>query len=224
MQTPTFIIDFDSTLVTCESLDELARLSLAGNPDRREIMQKLEDITRRGMTGEIAFDESLRQRLKLFAASRSNLAKLARYLQTHISPSALAAHDWFARNAERIYIVSGGFEEFIRPVTTQLDIATDHVFANRFLYSGDTVTGFDTTRPTSRAGGKAAQIAALGLPGPIILIGDGYTDYEVKASGAADEFWAFTETIDRPQVTANADRTIATFIEVATPEYLSTNK
>jgi D-3-phosphoglycerate dehydrogenase / 2-oxoglutarate reductase len=213
MQTSTFIIDFDSTLVTCESLDELARLSLADNPNRRDIMQKLENITSRGMAGKIAFDESLHQRLQLFAADRSDLAQLAGYLRTRISPSANATRDWFARNAGRIYVVSGGFEEYIIPVVEQLGVAADHVFANRFLYSDNEITGFDPTRLTSRAGGKAEQVAALGLPRPIVLIGDGYTDYEVKAAGAVDEFWAFTETVDRPQVTAKADRTIASFTE-----------
>lgn len=223
MQTPTFIIDFDSTLVTCESLDELARLSLADNPERHKIMQKLEDITRRGMAGEIAFDESLRQRLQLFAATRNDITEIVSYLQAHISSSALAAHDWFARNADRVYVISGGFEELIVPIATRLGIPADHIFANQFLYNGGTITGFDTARLTSHTGGKVAQIATLQLSRPIIIIGDGYTDYEIKASGAADEFWAFTETIDRPQVTTNANRIVTSFAEVASSRFLSVN-
>jgi len=221
MRTPTFVIDFDSTLVTCESLDELARLSLAGNPDRREIMQRLETITRQGMAGEIGFDESLRRRLPLFAAGRQQLAETVTYLQAHISPSALAISAWFAQHSDRIYIISGGFEELIIPIATRLGIPISHVFANRFLYDGQTVIGFDAARLTSKAGGKVSQIAALRLPRPIVAIGDGYTDYEIRLSGAADKFWAFTETTSRPQVIANADRIIASFTEIFSPELVT---
>lgn len=214
MQHTTYILDFDSTLVQCESLDELARLSLRGNPRQQEIMQELEHITHRGMTGELAFDDSLQQRLRLFTATRRDVGRLTDYLIAKISPSALKSRDWFTQNRDHIYVVSGGFEEYIIPVTERLHLKPQQVLANRFLYEGDTITGFDTQRPTSQPGGKATQIAALHLAHPVVVIGDGYTDYEIKAAGLADEFWAFTESVDRPQVSAIADRMISNFTQI----------
>ena len=214
MQQPTYILDFDSTLVTVESLDELARLSLVNHAQKYQIMQHLEHITHRGMTGEITFDESLQSRLRLFAATKEDIAQLSDYLFTRISPSALAARDWFKQSRNHLYIVSGGFEEYILPVAEKLGLRSDHVFANRFEYLDNTVVGFDETRPTSQQGGKAAQLTALHLPHPLIAIGDGFTDYENKAKGLADEFWAFTETVDRPNVTAKADRVVSSFDEI----------
>ena len=214
MQQPTYILDFDSTLVQCESLDELARLSLANHEDRQAIMKDLEHITHRAMSGEITFDESLKGRLQLFDATRKEIQLLSEYLKKQISPSALAARSWFMANQARIHIVSGGFEEYIIPAAEQLSIPASHVHANRFILEGDKVVGFDTTRYTSRPGGKAAQIAALHLPHPVIAIGDGFTDYEIKSAGLADEFWAYTETVTRPQVTAKADRIIRSFTDV----------
>src|SRR5215469_16248382 len=115
MQQPTYILDFDSTLVQCESLDELARLSLVSHTDRQKIMQDLEHITHRGMTGEITFDESLKSRLQLFDATREEVQTLSDYLIKQISPSALKASGWFKKNQGHIFIVSGGFEEYILP-------------------------------------------------------------------------------------------------------------
>src|SRR5690606_6764355 len=87
-----------------------------------------------------------------------------------------------------------------------LGLLPGNVYANRFTYDGVHITGHDSSRLTSQAGGKAAQVHALNLPRPIIAIGDGYTDFEIKAAGAADEFWAFAGHIRRPEVVANADR------------------
>jgi len=42
---PIFIIDFDSTIVTVEGLDELARISLEHNPKKDQIAQQISDIT-----------------------------------------------------------------------------------------------------------------------------------------------------------------------------------
>lgn len=214
MTEPTYILDFDSTLVQRESLDELARLSLSAHAYQRAIMQELEHITHRGMTGEITFDESLEARLQLFAATRDDIQTLIMDLKKHISPSALKAHAWFIKNRANIYVVSGGFEEYILPITDQLGIPASHVFANRFIFKDGEVVGFDATRHTSKPGGKAAQIAVLNLRHPIIAIGDGFTDYEIKAKGLADEFWAFTETVTRAQVTKKADRIIGSFAEI----------
>lgn len=213
MTQPTYILDFDSTLVQRESLDELARISLSSQVNQQAIMQEMEHITKRGMTGEITFNESLSARLQLFTATAGDIQTLVTDLKQHISPSALAAHSWFLANRTHIYVVSGGFEEYILPITQRLGIYDSHVYANKFIFKDGAVVGFDLTRHTSKPGGKAAQIATLHLPHPIIAVGDGFTDYEIKSRGLADEFWAFTETIDRPQVTKKADRIIRSFAE-----------
>ena len=53
------IIDFDSTFITKESLDELARFSLADHPEKKGRLEKIKSLTEAGMVGEITFDESL---------------------------------------------------------------------------------------------------------------------------------------------------------------------
>lgn len=211
----TYIFDFDSTLVSVESLDELARLSLEDHPDKEVKLAQLHALTNQGMNGGLPFDESLRRRLELFVTNKSHVKQVAELLKDTITDSALELEDWFEENADNIYIVSGGFEEYIIPIAEELGIPAAHVRANRFIYDGNgNVTGFDESRATSRPGGKAEQVAQLALPGPVIMIGDGITDYEVRSRGAADEFWAFTQHVARPSVVERADRVLESFEEI----------
>ncbi len=210
-----YIIDFDSTLVTVESLDEFADMVLEAHPDRKKISAELQAITNKGMAGEIPFDVSLSARLKLFHAHRNRIPMFTDWLVLQLSPSAVKCIDWFTSHAEDIFVVSGGFEEFIVPVVQQLGILKTNVYANRFVFGDDgNIIGHDTTRPAAHAGGKATQVQKLNLNRQIIAIGDGYTDLEMRLQGVADEFWAYTETVGREKVTQNADRVLTSFLEL----------
>lgn len=214
-KSPAYVIDFDSTLVTRESLDDLAELALRDDPGREPICAQLQMLTARGMTGEMSFDASLTARLALFDAHVEHVALLNDALATQLSPSAVERSDWFAANAERLYVVSGGFEEIIKPTVERLGILATHVYANSFVVDDNgSIVGHDHSRHTAQAGGKAAQVRELGLDRPVIAVGDGSTDLEIRLRGAADEFWAFTETVTRPAVVAHADRVLTGFMEL----------
>ncbi|MGV3540793.1 MAG: phosphoglycerate dehydrogenase, partial [Rufibacter sp.] len=79
--------------------------------------------------------------------------------------------------------------------------------------------GFDRNNPLTQNQGKAKQIKALGLDGEIYVIGDGYTDYEIKEAGIADKFYAFTENVSRDRVVGKADHVTPTL-----DEFLYVNK
>lgn len=205
----TYIFDFDSTIVSVESLDELARIAFAGRPDAAEQFTKLSNITNLGMTGAIDFRESLTQRLQLFAPTKEEIKTLVDLLMQSITPSFVRQSQWLRKNSHRIYIVSGGFEECIKPVAKQLGIPESHVFANRFVYDNHgNATGFEPSHPTSQPQGKVTQIKTMRLPGKTVMVGDGFTDYEARKFGAVDLFWAYTEIVTRDVVTQNADRTV----------------
>lgn len=63
-------------------------------------------------------------------------------------------------------------------------------------------------------GGKIAAVRALNLDGEVVVIGDGFTNYQIKQSGAANKFLAFTENVKRDEVIAVADQTVKSFDEV----------
>ena len=56
------IIDFDSTIISCETLDELSNLSL--QDDLKKINQ-IKNITDRAMNGNIEFTQALNDRLNI---------------------------------------------------------------------------------------------------------------------------------------------------------------
>ena len=76
------------------------------------------------------------------------------------------------------------------------------------------IIDFNRENPLSKNNGKAETIKNVNLEGDIYVIGDGYTDYEIKASGLANKFYAFTENVHRPRVTSQADHIAPSFDEI----------
>ncbi|WP_234735202.1 phosphoglycerate dehydrogenase [Tellurirhabdus bombi] len=201
-----FVIDFDSTLTKVEALDVLCEISLAGDRERDRILDQIKAITDRGMSGEISLTQSLEQRLKLLKAHRDHLPALVETLMTKISDSFLRNSEFLNEQADHIFIISNGFKEFIVPIVTTLGIKAENVFANTFLFDEEgNIVGFDVANPLSANGGKVQTIRNLNLEGDVYVLGDGYTDYEIKESGLANRFYAFTENVMRPKVIEKAD-------------------
>jgi D-3-phosphoglycerate dehydrogenase len=46
------------------------------------------------------------------------------------------------------------------------------------------------------------------------MIGDGYTDYEVKEAGKANKFYAFVENVRREKIVKKADKVVESFDEI----------
>jgi D-3-phosphoglycerate dehydrogenase len=209
------IIDFDSTFVTVESLDELADIALRGNRRREKILHEIKEITRLGMEGKIAFKDSLKKRLALFSPKKEHLQELILLLKNSVTPSILRNKDFFRPFAENIYIVSGGFTDYIAPVVEEFGIARAHVLANSFKYKrSGKIGGADMKNPLARSGGKAEAVAKLNLKKDVYVIGDGMTDYEIKEKGLCKQFIAFTENVYRKNVAELADMICPNFDDV----------
>ncbi len=218
---PTHIvIDFDSTFTKVEGLDELAHIALAGQEDRDTRVQQIRDLTDQGMNGEMPFAEGLRRRIALLSANRTHIDLLIDYLKTKVSESFLRNKTFITDNADHIYVVSSGFKEFIVPIVTELGVRADHVFANEFLFDGeDNIVGVDENNVLASDGGKIKLLRTLNLIGDVYVIGDGYTDYELRESGLANRFYAFTENVNRPKVVEKADH-----VSGSLDEFLYDNK
>ncbi|MBZ9729371.1 phosphoglycerate dehydrogenase [Salegentibacter sp. JZCK2] len=201
-----FVIDFDSTFTQVEALDVLGEISLANDPDRKKNLDEVEALTDRGMNGEISFRESLVERIRLLKANKSDLPKLVENLSERVSSSFVRNREFFNDHHENIYIVSNGFKEFIVPIVEPYGIKAENVFANTFEFdeSGG-IVGFDKDNVLSSSNGKVEQLKKLKLKGDVYVIGDGYNDYEIKAAGLANKFYAFTENVERANILEKAD-------------------
>ncbi len=215
MRFATIVFDFDSTIVDCETLDLVSEVALGAREDRGAIVAEVKRITALGMEGAIPFDESLARRIALMAPTRDAVETIKESIVRHISASFSAHAAFFAEQADALYIVSGGFDELIYPVSDALGMRRDHVLANAFVYdAAGTVAGVDRSRPTAHAGGKVAAVRAAGLPGPLLIVGDGWTDYELKREGVADAFIAYIEHARREKVVAASDTVARSFDDV----------
>ena len=210
-----FIIDFDSTLTRVEAMDLLASISLQGNPKKVAVENRIKELTDMGMNGEINFRDSLKERLLLLEANEQHLPPLIEALKDQVSASFKRNREFFRQYAQQIYVISNGFKEYIAPIVTELGVLPDHIYANDLIFDEDrNVVGFNEDNPLSKDGGKAQIIRNLDLDGDIYVIGDGHNDYEIKAAGLANKFYAFTENVKRSTVVEKADHEAPSLDEV----------
>lgn len=208
-----YIIDFDSTFIRSEALEELSRICLDGS--KEALVRDIGRITRLGMEGKLPFGDSLSMRLEILKPHRRHIDLLTKRLRKLVSPSFERNKEFIQRENRNIFIVSGGFREFIEPVVFPFGILRDRVLANSFVFGPDgIVSGYDTRNPLSGPKGKAIAVTDLKLEGVVIAVGDGWSDYEIKKYGAADLFFAYTETSRREPVVRHADRTVSSFDEL----------
>jgi len=214
-QTKHIVIDFDSTFLQVEALEELADIVLKGSADKKVIVNKIKEITKLGVDGKISFHESLSRRMALLTPSRKDLEKLVKRLKKKISPSFSRNKRFFKKYHGQVYIISNGFKEFIDPVVVKYHIDSDHVCANTFVFdeSGEQIIGFDEDNLLAHSKGKSKTLKAMNLEGEIYVIGDAYTDYEMKEAGVAHKFFAFTENVLRENILDKADHIAPSFDE-----------
>ncbi len=183
----TLIVDFDSTLITRESLEEvLARA-------RPDLAEEIREITAMGMDGRIGFKESVEKRLALARPTRAQVEALGREAIAWITPGMEGA--W---GAHEVWIVSGGLLEAVLPVAARLMIPPERVLATgaRWSPEGDLLGAEIRDKPDQ------LRPHAATMKRPRILVGDGMTDYEPFRAGLVDHFIAFTANVRRPSVVA----------------------
>ncbi|QNF33837.1 phosphoglycerate dehydrogenase [Adhaeribacter swui] len=209
-----FIIDFDSTFTQVEALDELGEISLKDYEDKAQILEEIKNLTNSAMDGRSSFTEGLTQRLVLLKANKKHLTPLIATLKTKVSDSIRRNKDFFTAFADQILIVSSGFKEFITPIVTEYGIKEENIYANTFVYDeNDNIVGFDQDNVLCRDKGKIKLLENLALQGDVYVLGDGYTDYEIKEAGLANKFYAFTENVAREAVVAKAEHIAPSFDE-----------
>ena len=206
------IIDFDSTFITEESLDELAKYKLRDQPDSQTMLNKIKSLTNAGMNGDIPFKQSLDERMEVLNLNRSDINSVSKILSECVTPSFTKNKSFFIENNNKIIILSGGFKELIVPIVDDFGILSSNIFANDFIYnSSEQITGINQDNIMSKNGGKVKQSKLLSIHGTVHVIGDGYTDYEIKLDGPATHFFAFTENIERKNICELADLTLSNF-------------
>ena len=203
-QNINLLIDFDSTIIKDESLELLSQISFKNSKNKTRSINNIKNITNDAMNGKIGFSDALIERILLLKAKKNHLKKVIAIAKDNITDSFIQNKAFFKKNGLNCYIVSGGFIEIIYPVLKSFNIPKRNIFANKFIYDKDNnIISIDKNNPLSQNLGKVK--IAKNIQGKNIIIGDGYTDYEVKKFGCADKFIQFSENINRESLNPFAD-------------------
>jgi len=210
-----FIFDFDSTFIQIEALDVLCEVVYENSEAGKHVLAEIQHLTNLGMEGKLSLKESLTKRIHLLQANRDHLGTVIELLKDRVSASVIRNRTFFKQHAENIYIISNGFKEIIIPIVQEYGIKPEHVLANTFKFDHEgKIIGFDEKDELCENQGKVLKIKSLNLRGEVIMIGDGYTDYETLQGGAASKFYAFTENVSRQIVVEKADRIAPSLDEI----------
>ncbi len=164
------VADMDSTIVTGETLDELAMLAGTGD--------LVAAITRRSMNGELDFADALRARVATLAGASVALLEEA-WRGVRLQPGARALVATMRRHGARCALVSGGFTYFTDRVARLCGF--DAAFANVLAVEGAVLTG-TVAEPVLDRGAKLAilrRLAAGLAPHETLAVGDGANDLDM---------------------------------------------
>ena len=198
------LIDFDSTFIKSESLEIISDISLEQNQNKNKIMSKIKELTDLAMNGNLSFSDALSKRIKLIKANKSHINQSVEKIKKEISLSFYQNKRFFEKNYENCFIISGGFNDIIEPVLFEYNIPKKNIFANDFLYNEkQEIYSINKDNPLSKDLGKIK--VAQQIEGEKIIIGDGYTDYELKKYGEVSLFIQHIENINRKKLNKSAD-------------------
>jgi phosphoserine phosphatase len=202
------IADMDATIVTGETLDELA--------DHAGLKDYVAAITQRAMRGELDFRAALRERVGLLkglpvAALEDTLARIALTPGAATLVATMRAHGAYA------VLVSGGFEFFVSRIAAQCGF--DAHLANRLEIADGVLTG-GVAEPILDKDAKLAALERAAAAQGIALeatmaVGDGANDLPmIQAAGLGVAFHAKPLVrAEAPAVVTHGDLTALLYMQ-----------
>ena len=166
------IADMDSTIITSESLDQLAQIAGIGCA--------VEAITKRSIAGEIDFSEALIDRVELLAGKPSKLLE-ALLDQVILTDGAVSLVQTMRANHSKCYLVSGGFDFLISRIANLCGFHGYH--GNHIVINENVITG-EILRPILDRKAKAEYLIKycthMGIDvSSTAAIGDGANDLDL---------------------------------------------
>jgi phosphoserine phosphatase len=200
----SIVFDVDSTLSGIEGIDWLAAQR---GPD---IEAWSASLTERAMTGELPIEAVYGERMGKVRPRKTEIEELGRI---YVERIARGAREMFAELRQcgiEAVMVSGGLREAILPLAQELGVDASKVHAVS-IYFDDRggYAGFEEGSLMTRQNGKRQTVRDMGLRGPILAVGDGVTDSEIRP--VVDGFAAFTGFTRREPVIQRADYVVENF-------------
>ena len=188
------VMDMDSTLITIECIDEIA--------DMQGLKPQVAAITEAAMRGDIAFRDSLIQRVALLQGLHASALEQVFDERLTLSPGALTLLEGVKAAGLKTVLVSGGFSFFTDRLKQQLGL--DVARANLLEIQDGKLTGRvlgEIIDEQAKRRTVESESAALGVPpSAAIVMGDGANDLPMMSvAGLSVAYKA------KPVVRAQAD-------------------
>ena len=169
------VMDMDSTLITIETIDELA--------DLVNLKPQVAKITEQAMRGEIEYNESLQRRVALLKGLDEGALQRVYDERLKLSPGADVLLAAVKKRGIKVLLVSGGFTHITERLKPRLGL--DYTYSNTLGVSNGKLTG-DVIGRIVNADAKRDELlrvsAALGVTREkIIGMGDGANDLKFMA-------------------------------------------
>ena len=200
----SIILDVDSTLSDVEGIDWLAAQRGA------EIEAWSSGLTERAMRGDIPIEAVYSERMRMVKPTLSEIQELGKVYIERVATRAAETIAELRANEVEVVLVSGGLREAILPLARELGVRGENVYAVSVFFDQDGgYAGFDDASLLTRQSGKRTIVGQMDLKGPILAVGDGMTDCEIKQ--VVQSFAAFTGFTRREAVMERADYIIENF-------------
>jgi phosphoserine phosphatase len=169
------VMDMDSTLITIETVDELA--------DLVNLKPQVAAITAQAMRGEIEYNESLQRRIALLKGLDEDALARVYEERLKLSPGAEKLLSKIKGAGIKTLLVSGGFTQITERLKPRLGL--DYAYSNTLGVSGGQLTGELVGRIVN-ADAKRDELVRvrdeLGVRrDQVIAIGDGANDLKFMA-------------------------------------------
>ncbi len=169
------VMDMDSTLITIETIDELA--DLVG------LKPQVAAITEQAMRGEIEYNESLKRRVAVLKGLDESALKRVYDERVKLSPGAETLLAAAQQHGIKTLLVSGGFTHVTRLLKPRLGL--DYTYSNTLGVSAGKLTGDVVGRIVNADAKRDELLRVRDLLGiareQIIGMGDGANDLKFMA-------------------------------------------
>lgn len=191
------VFDVDSTLVSIEGLDYLAKL--------KGLENQLTQITKLAMNGDLSMRDAMVRKMSALSPSIDDLTIMGNAYTKNLVPGVIETIKILQLRGIKTWIITGNFQPAVGILAEKLSIPLNQIICNKIFHDiNGNYLGFDTDNPLSNNMGKRKIIEDnKDRLGETCFVGDGNTDLETR--DVVDLFIGFGGVVLRKKVKELSD-------------------